>query len=345
MAQDKAAEIVVIGGGFSAISAAMRIEKLIGPYTRVNLTLVHDSSNMLFYPLLPEVVSGGMQPGNVVNPIRRIIPQTRVLSGKLRHVDDRTKRVAVKRKNGRELLLPYDQLILAVFLEPDLAFVPGGEHAFPADPFHWRRAAHSQARARPYRGRRTCRRLERAAPPADFRGRGLRPALCSTAVELCEMLRTAEVSYPVLREHGWQASLYEDTKAPYTDFEAEIQSQRNRELEKADITLCSNDRIIGLTDRDIRLASGERRPVGMVVNGIVQAADDHAERTGVSLAAGGGRRSQRQGAREHLVGRHRDARGPRSFQHDSRSGRLGKRRRLQRLGWFTGLSKPEILAA
>jgi NADH dehydrogenase FAD-containing subunit len=31
---------------------------------------------------------------------------------------------------------------------------------------------------------------------------------CATAVELCQMLRTAEVSYPVLREHGGQVYLY-----------------------------------------------------------------------------------------------------------------------------------------
>ncbi len=266
-AQDKAAEIVIIGGGFSAISAATRIEKLIGPYTRVNLTLVHESSNMLFYPLLPEVVSGGMQPGNVVNPIRRIIPQTRVLSGKLRHVNDRTKRVAIRRKNGRELLLPYDQLILAVFLEPDLAFVPGANtHSQPIDSVG--DALHIRKRVLDL--------IEDAelVDDLDERRRLLTFAVvgsgqrsCSTAVELCEMLRTAEASYPVLRQHGWRVYLYEDTHAPFTDFEAEIQSQRNRELEKAGVTLCSNDRIVGLTDRDIRLASGERRPVGMVVNG------------------------------------------------------------------------------
>jgi NADH dehydrogenase FAD-containing subunit len=81
----------------------MKIEKLIGTYTRVRITLVDESSNMLFYPLLPEVVGGGMQPGNVVNPIRRIIPQTGVLSGRLVYVDGQTKRVGVKRKTTVEI--------------------------------------------------------------------------------------------------------------------------------------------------------------------------------------------------------------------------------------------------
>ena len=145
-AQDKAAEIVIIGGGFSAISAATRVEKLIGPYTRVNVTLIHDSSNMLFYPLLPEVLSGGMQPGNVVNPIRRIIPQTRVVSGQLQYVNDQAKRVGVKCKDGKEIVFPYDELILALFLEPNLDFVPGMiTHSHPinsvGDALHIRKRA------------------------------------------------------------------------------------------------------------------------------------------------------------------------------------------------------------
>jgi NADH dehydrogenase FAD-containing subunit/uncharacterized membrane protein YphA (DoxX/SURF4 family) len=266
VAQDKAAEIVIIGGGFSAIAAATRIERLIGPYTRVNLTLVHRSSNMLFYPLLPEVVGGGMQPGNIVNPIRRIIPQTRVLSGRLRYVDEQKKQVCVKRKDGGELTLPYDQLILALFLEPDLDFVPGmSRHSYPinsvGDALHIRK--------------RVLENVEDAELVSDAieRSRLLNFAVvgsgqrsCATAVELCAMLRTAEVSHPVLRNHGWQVHLYEDTKVPFTDFEAQTQSQRNRELEKAGVILHRNDEIIGVTDRAIALANRERRPVGMVVN-------------------------------------------------------------------------------
>ena len=345
-AQDKAAEIVIIGGGFSAISAATRIEKLIGPYTRVNLTLVHESSNMLFYPLLPEVVSGGMQPGNVVNPIRRIIPQTRVLSGKLRHVNDRTKRVAIRRKNGRGSLCSLTiNRFWRCFWSRTSPLSPGANtHSQPID--FVGDALHIRKRVLDL--------IEDAelVDDLDERRRLLTFAVvgsgqrsCSTAVELCEMLRAAEASYPVLRQHGWRVYLYEDTHAPFTDFEAEIQSQRNRELEKAGVTLCSNDRIVGLTDRDIRLASGRTAPGRHGGQRIVQAADDRAERTGISLAAGGGRRLKRQGAPERLVGRRHDARGPRSFQYDGRFGRLGKRRGLQRLGWFAGLSKPEILAA
>src|SRR5215472_12635086 len=237
-ARDKAAEIVIIGGGISAISAAMGIEKLIGPYTRVHITLVHDSSDMLFYTLLPEVVGRDMQPGHAVKPIRRIIPQTRVLNGRLDHVDETAKQALISRTNGDKLAIRYDQLIIALFLEPSLDFVPGmatQAHTIDSvgDALHIRKRIFDLIQD-----------AELAEDAAERRrlltfaivGSGQRA--CAIAVEICALLRTAEVSYPVLREQGWQVHLYEDTKVPFSDFEAQIQARRDRELKKAGIKLC-----------------------------------------------------------------------------------------------------------
>jgi NADH dehydrogenase FAD-containing subunit/site-specific recombinase XerD/uncharacterized membrane protein YphA (DoxX/SURF4 family) len=265
-ARDKAVDIVIIGGGISAISAAMYIEKLIGPYTRVRVTLVHDSSDMLFYTLLPEVIGGKMQPGHVVNPIRRIIPFTRVLNGRLDLVDAAAKRVVISRKNGDKLVLRYDQLIVALFLEPSLDFVPGmatQAHTIDSvgDALHIRKRIFDLIQD-----------AEFAEDTAERRrlltfavvGSGQRA--CATAVEMCALLRTAEASYPVLREQGWQVHLYEDSRELFSDFEAQIQARRDRQLKKAGIKLCGDDQIAGVTDRSITLANGERRAVGMVIN-------------------------------------------------------------------------------
>jgi hypothetical protein len=64
----------------------------------------------------------------------------------------------------------------------------------------------------------------------------------------------------VLGEHGWH------TKIPFTDLEAQIQPQRDRGSEKAGVTLCRDVEVAGLTNRDLAMASGARRPVGLVVN-------------------------------------------------------------------------------
>ena len=265
-ARDRAAHIIIVGGGLSAISAGMRLEKLVGPYTRVSITLVHDASNLLFHPLLPEVVGGIMQPGDVINPIRRILPQCRVVSGRLEAVEAGAHRIIVRRRQGTLLSLHYDQLILAPFLQPNLDFAPGiMAHACSidsvGDALHVReRIVHLIEDA------------ELAGDPAE-RARLLTIAVigsgqraCATAVEVAAWLRTAAASYPVLKEHGWQVWLYEDTDTPYSDFEALIRARRNRELVKAEVRLGHGDRVASLTDRALLLSSGERRPLGLVIN-------------------------------------------------------------------------------
>lgn len=265
-AQDKAANIVIVGGTVAAIHAAMKIERLIGQYSHVRLTLIHSDPNILFYPLLPEVIGGTMQPGNAVNPIRRVLPQTRVILGELAAVDTENRRVHLRRRGEAALSLAYDELILALFPVPNLTALPGlMAHSSPinsiGDALHIRKRIID------------C--VEEAELPtsAEDIGQLLTFAVigsgqrgCATAVEICEMLQTAKTSYPVLREHGWQVQLYEDTKIPYSKFEEDIQVQRDRELQKAGVTLCRDREIAALTPNALVMKNGERQAVGLVVN-------------------------------------------------------------------------------
>ncbi|MFO1062211.1 MAG: cyclic nucleotide-binding domain-containing protein, partial [Dongiaceae bacterium] len=264
--RDRPAGIVIVGGSIAALAAGMRIEKLVGPYTRVRITLVHDDSNLLFHPLLPEVVGGTMQPGDVVNPIRRILPQSGVLAARLEGVDTAARRLTLRRPHGELLTLDYDQLVLAPFLHPNLDLVRGiMAHACSidsvGDALHVReRVVHLIEDA------------ELADDPEE-RARLLTVAVigsgqraCATAVEVAALLRTAATSYPVLRRQGWQVWLCEDAERPYSDFEASIRGRRDRELARAGIRLGGADRVASVTDGAVTLAGGERRPVGLVVN-------------------------------------------------------------------------------
>ena len=58
----------------------------------------------------------------------------------------------------------------------------------------------------------------------------------------------------------------EDSKISFTDLEVQIQPQRDRGLKKAGVKLCHDEEVVGLTHRDLAVASGERRPVGLAVN-------------------------------------------------------------------------------
>jgi NADH dehydrogenase FAD-containing subunit/uncharacterized membrane protein YphA (DoxX/SURF4 family) len=265
-AKDKTANIVIVGGTVAAIHAAMKIERLIGHYSNVKLTLIHDQPNVLFYPLLPEVIGGTMQPGNAVNPIRRVVPQTRVILGEASEINSRDKFVRVTGIDEKTLEIPYDELILALFLVPNLNRYPGlMAHAIPIN---------SVGDAL-YIRKQVMNRVEQAEleQSPEVRSRLLTFAVigsgqraCATAEEINAMLETAKPSYGVLRDDGWRVHLYEDIKVPFSDFEAEIKTRRNKELVKAGVQLFPDHDVSAVTPDSIVFTDGQRQAVGLVVN-------------------------------------------------------------------------------
>ena len=265
-AKDKTANIVIVGGTVAAIHAAMKIERLIGQYSNVKLTLIHDQPNVLFYPLLPEVIGGTMQPGNAVNPIRRVLPQTRVILGEALEINSADKFVRVNGIDEKSLQIPYDELILALFLTPNLNRYPGlMAHAIPinsvGDALHIRKQVMNrveQAELEESDELREC--------LLTFAVIGSGQRACATAEEINAMLETAQPSYGVLRDQGWRVHLYEDIKVPFSDFEANIKARRDRELVKSGVRLFPEHDVAAITPDSIVFADGQRQPVGLVVN-------------------------------------------------------------------------------
>lgn len=99
--------VVIIGGGFGGLAAALALRK-----APVQVTLVDRKNHHLFTPLLYQVAMAGLSPAEIAVPIRSIVAKhanIRVLLAEMLHVDFEERRV-----NLRETApLPYDYLILA----------------------------------------------------------------------------------------------------------------------------------------------------------------------------------------------------------------------------------------
>lgn len=264
--RDKAAHIVIIGGGLAALQAAIKIEKLIGQYSNVTITLLHEQANFLFAPFLPEVVGGTVQPGNVVNPFRRIVQQTHIVVGHLDAIDEKAQKVIAKRKNNEIIELPYDSLIIALTPTSHLSLISGmTAHACPID---------SVADALRIRQRvlDLVEEAEFADDPAErirlltFAIVGFGECASSIAVEVSQILRAAESSYAVLRASGWQVHLFEGKKQCWSDFEQNMSPLRSRCLKKAGVIEHADDEITSVTQRDLFFASGQIQSVGLVIN-------------------------------------------------------------------------------
>jgi len=98
--------VVILGAGFGGLFAAKALE-----HAPVAVTVVDRRNHHLFQPLLYQVATAGLSPGDIASPIRWILRRqdnVQVLLGEARAVD--TARRVVSLDIGE---LPYDALILA----------------------------------------------------------------------------------------------------------------------------------------------------------------------------------------------------------------------------------------
>jgi NADH dehydrogenase len=103
----QAHRVVIVGGGFGGLQAALTLR-----HAPVEVTLVDRRNFHLFQPLLYQVATGGLSPANIASPLRSILGRqrnARVLLGEVLGIDVDGKRVLLD-ENGS---LPYDTLVLA----------------------------------------------------------------------------------------------------------------------------------------------------------------------------------------------------------------------------------------
>src|SRR5689334_17672970 len=99
--------VLILGGGFGGLYAAQALK-----HAPVDLTVLDRRNFHLFQPLLYQVATGSLSPGEIAAPIRGVLSKqknTRVLLGEAVDIHPAEKRVVLK--DGSEL--GYDSLIVA----------------------------------------------------------------------------------------------------------------------------------------------------------------------------------------------------------------------------------------
>lgn len=98
--------VVIIGGGFGGLSAALRLAR-----AGVDVTLLDRRNYHLFQPLLYQVATGALSPANIASPLRNILnryPNVRVLLAEAVGIDVKNRLVVLN-----DGVVEYDTLILA----------------------------------------------------------------------------------------------------------------------------------------------------------------------------------------------------------------------------------------
>ena len=100
-------QVVIIGGGFGGLSAARRLK-----HVECEVTVIDRHNHHVFQPLLYQVATAGLSPGDIASPIRWILrkqARLRVLLGTVERIDSSARQVWM---DGHDAL-SYDYLVVA----------------------------------------------------------------------------------------------------------------------------------------------------------------------------------------------------------------------------------------
>jgi NADH dehydrogenase len=124
----KAKRVLILGGGFGGIYAALKLEKLLRRHDDLEVTLITRDNYFLFTPMLPEVAAGELEQNTIVNPLRKLLRRVKSFVGTIEAIDLNARHVIVSHGfDGHIHELPYDQLIVALGARTNFFDLPGVE--------------------------------------------------------------------------------------------------------------------------------------------------------------------------------------------------------------------------
>jgi NADH dehydrogenase len=136
--------IVILGGGFAGVYAAMELENLRRRQNDFEVILVNKENYFVFQPMLPEVISGSIGILDTVSPLRRLLPDTQIIVRDVESVDLEQRTVTLSHGfRPRPHVISFDHLVVALGNVTDFRGMAGlNEHALPfknlADAIHLR---------------------------------------------------------------------------------------------------------------------------------------------------------------------------------------------------------------
>src|ERR1700733_14693073 len=104
----KAPLVVIVGGGFGGLTAAKELRR-----SPVDVLLIDRSNHHVFQPLLYQVATSVLAPGQIASPIRGLLAKqanTSVIVGSVAGVDAASKQVIVDADDKVGIRISYDYL-------------------------------------------------------------------------------------------------------------------------------------------------------------------------------------------------------------------------------------------
>ena len=120
--------VLILGGGFGGVYAALEMEKLLRRRKDISVTLVTRDNCFLFTPMLQEVAASDLEINTIINPLRKLLARVNTFVGNVEAIDLSVRSVRVSHGfDGHRHDLCFDHLVLALGSSTNFFELPGVE--------------------------------------------------------------------------------------------------------------------------------------------------------------------------------------------------------------------------
>jgi len=267
--------VVICGAGFGGLSAISRLTR-----AGLRVTLVDGHLYSTFQPLLYQVATSGLNPGDVAYPAGGIARRYGAIfrHGELATIDSESRRI--KLTNGLEL--GYDYLIIATGVSAAYHGIKGAaEHTF---------ALYTRTDAIALRDHLMAAFERLSVDTGDLHitaagGGATGVELAGTLAELSSTVLAA--TFPDVDPARIHVRLIEMAPSLLTTFHQKLRDYARVQLDKRGVDIRLNTRIAEITDRQVLLADGETLPSDLTVWTAGVGASDAVDGWGLPQGKGG----------------------------------------------------------
>ena len=249
--------VLILGGGFGGMYAALEFEQALARGADLDVTLVNRDNFFLFTPMLHEVAASDLDITNIVSPIRKLLRRVTFFHGDIEAIDLVQKRVGLSHGHEEHChSLPYDHLVLALGSTTNFFDIPG-----LAD----RALTMKSLSDAIFLRNRLIANLEEAdfecaasfhAPLLNFVVAGGGFAGVETIAAMNDFLREAVRFFPHIREDMLRIILVNSGKVILPELGEELGAYAQRKLIENKVEIHSNCKVTAVTDHDVTLSDG-----------------------------------------------------------------------------------------
>ncbi|HXL77645.1 MAG TPA: NAD(P)/FAD-dependent oxidoreductase [Candidatus Eisenbacteria bacterium] len=251
--------VVIAGAGFGGLTCARALKK-----APVDVLLVDRNNYHLFTPLLYQVASALLDPGEIARPVRELIRPLRNVGFRQAEVTgiDLDHRILTTDRGD----LPYDYLVLATGSQSDFfGNASLARHAFGLKLLDEGLALRNRVLSR-VEETQWIKDPEERRMMLTFAIVGAGPTGVEMAGALSELIRhVLKKDYPNLNLNEVRVILLEAADSVLGTFRPSLRAAAQRSLEKKGVEVRLGAKVAEVTDTSIRLAGGEEINAGTVV--------------------------------------------------------------------------------